>query len=325
MNGAASGTSRRVFLGRAAGAAAAVAGASVGAGAIAGSAAAAKPHRTYTAGRFALELDGVDCGRLAGVIGGDLNGDVVLDIVGPDLVQRKHIGGVKYEDFTLQVGSGMSKNFYSWMKNSFDGKIERRSATIVSGDSNWNERSRRAASQAFISSVTIPALDGASKDPAYLTVNLSSDKVTPGKPSGQPIQAAKQKAWLPSNFVFEIDGVDTSRVASIDSFTWKCSIENGSFVLDVSDIVVSFPHADVASWRQWYSNMISGANDERHGALTLKGANGGAVATFQLENLGLYKLFSITGEVQPAGVAKQKRFNAEMYVERMRLLPTVNK
>ena len=69
MNGAASGTSRRGFLGRAAGAAVAVAGAGVGAGAIARSAAAAD-QRSFTAGHFALDIDGVSCGVVAGVDGG---------------------------------------------------------------------------------------------------------------------------------------------------------------------------------------------------------------------------------------------------------------
>ena len=310
MNGAASGTSRRAFLGRAAGAAAVVAGAGAGVGAITQSAAAAD-QRTYTAGRFALDIDGVSCGALAGVDGGDLDGDVILDAVGEDYIQRKHIAGVKYEDFTLQVGSGMAKPMYQWIKNSFDGKIERRSASIRSGDSSWNERSNRHASQAYISSVTIPALDGASKETGYLAVDLSCDKVATLQPSGQPIQAAKQKAWLCSNFVVEIDGVDTSRVATIDSFTWKCDVDADgvAFVLSVSDIGVTFPRSSLASWQHWYDGLIAGSNDERQGALTLLGAGHGGVCTFSLSNLGLYRLSSVPGA---AG-----RVKAEMYVEQL--------
>src|SRR5262249_54159385 len=99
MNGAASGTSRRAFLGRAAGAAAAVAGAGVGAGAIAQSAAAAtKPQHSYTAGRFGIELDGLNCGLVAGVDGGDRCGNVVVEDPTPgDIIHHKHLSGVKYE------------------------------------------------------------------------------------------------------------------------------------------------------------------------------------------------------------------------------------
>lgn len=297
MNGAASGTSRRAFLGRAAGAAAAVAGAGVGAGALARSAAAAD-QRSYTSGHFALELDGVSCGKLVGVDGGLPEGNVVLDAVGSDHIPHKHIAGVKYEDFTLQVGSGMSAAMYNWIKDSFDKGVVRKSGAILAGDFNYNERSRREASVMSISSVTIPALDGASKDPAYLAVSLKADKVTTAPPSGLAIQGAKQKAWLPANFVFEIGGVDTSRIASIDSFTWKCSVAadgTGDFELDVSDIGVTFPRADVSSWQQWYRSLVSGADDERDGALTLIGANSGAVVTIQLGSLGLYQIRPVPG------------------------------
>src|SRR5271154_4578232 len=107
------GTSGSGFLKRAAGATAVVAGAGVGAGAFAGSAAAAATPRTYTAGRFALELGGLPCGFMVGLDGGDLDYDVVLDLpVGSDNIQRKHLGQPKYEDFTMQVGSAMAAPMY---------------------------------------------------------------------------------------------------------------------------------------------------------------------------------------------------------------------
>ncbi len=310
MNGAASSTSRRGFLGRAAGAAAVVAGAGVGAGALTQSAAAAG-QRSYTAGRFALEIDGVNTGLVAGVDGGRLEGDVVLDTpVGGDLFQRKHIGGVKYEDFTVQVGSGMSKPMYDWIKASFDKGYVRKGGAILAADFNYKEKSRSTASTMSISALTVPALDGASKEHGYLAVDISCPQVTTGKPTGQDIRGqlgSKQKAWMCSNFVFEVAGADTSRVATVDSFTWKCSIAaDGSVLMDVSDIVVTFPRADVSSWQQWYRSMMSGADDERDGALTLKGASGGAVVTFSFENLGLYRLLPTVN----------KRVQAEMYCER---------
>ncbi len=308
MNGAASGTSRRVFLGRAAGAAAVVAGAGVGAGTFARSASAAD-QRTYTAGRFALDLDGVDCGWMVGLDGGQRDLAVALDPVGPDSIQRKHIGGVKYEDFTMQVGSAMGKPMYDWIKASFDkGSAVRKNGAVIAADFNYKEKSRHTMSQAFITEVTIPALDGASKDPAYLAVGVSAAKVATAPPSGVPVQGPKAKSWLPSNFVFELDGLDTSRVASIDSFTWKCTVApDGSQVLDVSDIGVTFPKSSLSSWQEWYRSLASGADDERDGALTIVGASGLAI-TIGLGNLGLYRLLPTVN----------KRFKAEMYCEQMK-------
>ncbi|HEY2353913.1 MAG TPA: hypothetical protein VGH79_03325 [Gaiellaceae bacterium] len=310
MNGAASGTSRRAFLGRAAGAAVAVGAAGVGAGAITGSAAAAD-QRTYTAGRFALDIDGVNVGLVAGVDGGDRCGNVVDDPpTSGDIVQRKHLAGVKYEDFTVQVGSAMGKPMYDWIKASFDKGYVRKSGAISAGDFNYKEKHRSEASTMSISSITCPPLDRSSTEPVYLPVDISCPKVTTVKPSGADIRGSlgsKQKAWLPSNFVFVVGGADTSRVASIDSFTWKCTVaSDGSVLCDVSDIGVTFPQADVSSWRQWYQSMLSGADDERDGALTLIGAQGGVVCTFSFENLGLYRLLPTVN----------KRVKAEMYCER---------
>jgi hypothetical protein len=225
----------------------------------------------------------------------------------------------------MQCGSGMSKAFYNWIQASFDKGAIRKSGAIIAADFNYAEKTSHRISQAFITEVTIPALDAGAKDPAYLAVSVSAPTVTVDASSaGQTVQGAKQKAWLPSNFVFEIDGMDTSRVASIDSFTWKCSIApDGSPVFDVSDIAVTFPPSSVSSWRAWYQSLASGADDERSGALTIVGANDGAVITFNLSNLGLYKL-SYTATKGKSGATKRV-MRAEMYCERMHLLPTVNK
>src|SRR5271154_5931170 len=115
----ASGTSRRGFFKQAAGAAAVVAGAGAGAGAFAGSAAAAEP-RTYTAGRFALDIDGDTVGRGAGMDGGGLELNVVDDPPGPDNIQRKHVANIRWSPCTVQVGSGMGVGMYKWIKASFD-------------------------------------------------------------------------------------------------------------------------------------------------------------------------------------------------------------
>jgi len=317
------GNSRSAFLKQAAGATLAVAGAGVGVGAIAQQAAAASG--AYASGHFSLEIDGVNVGAIAGVSGGVLGYDVVLDPVDPasgDNIQHKHLGQPKYEDFTIQIGSGMSKPMYDWIKASFDKGYVRKSGAVVSADFNHNEKARREFTNALITEVTIPALDGASKDPAYLTVTFSPETVTNVPGSGLPVQAPKQKAWLPANFKLVIQGVDTTRVASVDSFTWKQKIiENPtgglSVVLDAGDLAVAFPGASLPSWQRWYDSFPTSGftNEERNGVLELVGQDG-TVLDVSLFNLGLYRL-------DPNSGAGQRRVKAELYCER--LLPTVNK
>ena len=309
------GSSRSGFLKQAAGATLAVAGAGVGAGAVAQRAAAATGS-----GRFSLEIGGVNVGAIASVDGGDPDFGVLLDPVGSDSIQRKHIGNPKFEDFTLAIGSGMGKPMYDWIQASFvDPTRPSFGGAIVGADSNGNEKSRREFTNALITEVTIPALDiflpSGVPVRGTISVKFSADSVADVPGSGAPVQAAKHKAWLCSNFVLVIGGLDTSRVASIDSFTWKQSVQaDGSVVLDAGNLGVTFPRASLPSWQRWYDNFAVGgdATDERNGTLELVGQDG-TVLNLGLFNLGLYRLWP-----QPGYWAK-----AEMYCER--LLPTVNK
>jgi phage tail-like protein len=306
-NGEQRGTSRSGFLKQAAGATMVVAGAGVGAGVVAQQAAAAS---STSSNRFSLEIDGINVGAVASVSGGVLEYDVV-DLAVNDHVQRKHLGQPKYEDFTVAIGSGMGKGMYDWIKASFDKGYVRKNGAVIAADFNFNEKARRTFTDALITEVTVPALDAASTAGGYFTVKFSAASVADVKPSGAPVHAAKQKLWLCSNFRFIVQGVDTTRVASIDSFTWKQSIQaDGSAVLDAGDLGVSFPAVSLPSWQHWYNhNALSGVpTDERSGILELVGAQGGAVLDFGLLNLGLFHLDPNAG----AGI---RRVTAEMYLE----------
>jgi len=316
------GTSRSGFLKRAAGATIAVAGAGVGAAAFAERAAAATPLTGgdfVPAHRFSIEIDGVNCGVLGGVDGGASDYDVVLDALGPDHIVHKHLGQPKYEDFSIQVGSGMSKPMYDWIKASFDKGGAAVSGAIVSmGDSN-EEIARREFSQALVTSVTFPALDSIAGRKGNFTVTFSAPSVSDGTPSGKPVDALKQKAWLCSNFKIKIDGLSTSRVSKIESFTIKQKVVQDSAgvsrnVVGVGDLSVTFPPAGLASWQQWYDNIGVDPTDERSGTLVVTGAPGGAVLSLGLSNLGLYQLKSETDNVAGQAI---KRFNAELYCEEL--------
>jgi len=66
----------------------------------------AADKRSYTAGKYALELDGVMAGWLQKFSGGSATADVITEKIGIDHLARKHLAGVKYEDIELEVGRG---------------------------------------------------------------------------------------------------------------------------------------------------------------------------------------------------------------------------
>jgi hypothetical protein len=317
-NGAANGTSRRAFLGRAAGAAAAVAGAGVGAGAFAQRAAAATGNRSYTAGHFALDIDGVHSGKFAGLDGGNLENTVAGVVPSGENVVKKNVANLAWTDCTIQVGSGMGQGMYNWIKDAFSHGFDpsaRRNASVIAIGTRGEETARRSFQSAAITEVTIPALDVRSTEVAQIAVTFSTQKVRDVKPSGQPVLGVKQKAWLCSNFRLDIDGVNTNRVSSIDSFTWKCGIvEGGSLAIDPGNLSFSCGNGSLPEFENWLANLQGGANDERSGTLTIVGAGAGDVLTIGFSNLGVFGL----RPDHPIGGLPNGRFRADLYVETTR-------
>src|SRR5690606_41731778 len=76
--------------------------------------------RSYTAGRFALDLDGAIAGYVKSVTGGNIKGEVAVHQLGPENIQKKHLATITHEPFTLEVGMGMTKAFNEGIRASID-------------------------------------------------------------------------------------------------------------------------------------------------------------------------------------------------------------
>src|SRR5712692_5541900 len=63
--------------------------------------------------------------------GGQATSDVVNEKVGADHLIHKHLAGVKYEDITINCGTGMSKAFYDWVKGTYSCDLQRKSGAVV--------------------------------------------------------------------------------------------------------------------------------------------------------------------------------------------------
>jgi len=172
--------------------------------------------RAFGAGKYGCELDGIMAGWLHSAEGGHATSDVVTEKLGPDHIARKHIGGVKYEDITVTCGTGMSKAFYNWMKDSFDHKHSRKNGAIIAANYDFKELTRLTFYNGLITEVGMPALDAASKDAAKMTIKFApeytrfSASVGGGATiSGKYASDAKiQKKWLPANFRLKIEGLE---------------------------------------------------------------------------------------------------------------------
>jgi phage tail-like protein len=189
--------------------------------------------RAFVASKFVFVLDGMgSCGFLNSVEGAGLKTDVQDYKQGPKVDVWRQVGRPKFDDISLKVGMGMSSDFYAWISDFFNRKVTRKNGSIVAADFNYQERARRSFTDALISEVGFPALDGGSKEAAFMTVKLVPEAMTYETiENGSKIESPENlkqpnKLWHAANFDFTIDGLQDSlkRVMKIDAFTIKQQI-----------------------------------------------------------------------------------------------------
>src|SRR5438445_13663460 len=268
-------TSRKRFLAEAAG----FTGALVAAGLARPEAANAAAVRGFTAGTFFLELSKGSGGFVQSVAGGNITADVVDEQPTSSFVP-KHLGMPKFEEFVVKAGGGMSAEFYDWIHDAWNGTVDLKSGAVLKADFNGNILNRREFSSGFITKVTMPALDGASKDAASMLVRFLGVNYKDVNAGGKtPSALSTQKQWTTANFTLGINGIDTSKVNHIDAFTVDQGITDASrevdpndvavsvgaitpaFTLgyapiDFPDLVVTFSAASAATWKAWFEDMV---------------------------------------------------------------------
>jgi phage tail-like protein len=292
--------------------------------------------RGYVAGKFGIEIDGVFAGWVQSVEGGHATSDVVNEKVGADHVVHKHIAGVKYEDIKVDFGTGMSKGFYQWIKDSFDHKYTRKNGAIISADFNYKELSRLTFTNALITEIGLPALDASSKDAAKMTLKFSPEVTRETRGGGAAVKYTAdkgvQKKWLPANFRLKLDGLDkaTSNVTKISALTVKQKVvehavgelrdyEKEPASIDFPNLQISLAEASANDLYSWHEDFVIKGNNtqdkEKGGTLEyLTPDLKTVIFTLTFQGLGIYKL---RPEKVEAGSETIRRVKAEMYVEQM--------
>ena len=290
-------------------------------------------QREYTGGRFSLDISGKNVGFLKKFSGFALEADIVSNDLNPEARQKKHVAKFKWTPGKATVGIGMGKELYEWIKAAFDKGYVTKSGALVATDFNYKERSVHEFQNAHLTSLTIPALDGSSKDAGYFNVEFEAQMVRWNKGSGKDIRGVvvpKQKAWLCSNFRIELGGLPCSRVVSIDSFTWKCAVasDQAGIVSEptkhpakvtVPDLKLSISMADYPPWadaaKQWFVDGQHLEENEMQGRIVFLGPNKkDEIGQIALLNCG-FKKFAM--DDVGTNTNKIARFNVELYVEKM--------
>lgn len=296
------------------------------------SAAAAGPEPL--AGRFALELDGQAAGIVAAFRGGNVVADVVEFTSGTDLIPRKSIGDLHYEEITIMAGFGMSAVFWDWVGQMVDGDSVRKNGAIVLADVDYNVVRRLEFQNALITEVGLPALDAASKDAGLLTIRFrpESTMLTPGSGKLTDASLAKPKPWLVSNFRLEVGTLPCSQVDKVEELTIKQKVveyrdgTDGQVrllpgKLEFPNLVPTFSALDAGPWLDFFEDFViqgnNGQAEELGGNLELLAPDLKTVlARLQFFHLGIFRLAH--EEVEPS-TTDIRRFRADLYSEGNRL------
>jgi phage tail-like protein len=290
---------------------------------------------SYTADRFLLDLDGIRCGFIESLEGGNVSAEVISESVAPDYFVKKHIGPPKYEDFSVQIGLSMEKKVYDWIAASLKAKHQRMDGSVIIVDSKGNVKAVREFYNAMITEITIPAMDASSKDAAFMSLKFSPEFTRFKKVSGKVSESLDkrkdgQKKWLPANFRLEIDGLDCTRVSKVDRFIVKqAKISDDIGVtrdqsrnqgkLDFPNLRITLPELTAQSWFDWHEDFVikgnCGDDKERNGALTfLAPSLKDELARVDFYHLGIFRISAEKPEPQ---VSRIGQVVAELYCERM--------
>ncbi|MFL5627603.1 MAG: phage tail protein [Ktedonobacteraceae bacterium] len=281
---------------------------------------------------FVLYLEGVNCGRVVSVTGGNATADVISEPPGLDHIVKKHLAGVTYEDIQVNCGIGISGHASTWLAATLNGASRRKSGSIFAVNYDGLVLRTLEFTNALITEVDIPAMDAYSKDlVAFMTVKLTPELTRFSQGGGKvPLLAEDEgaKVWLPRNFKLGIDGLDCTKVIHIDPFpiTWTFAsanvgeqrdFEKEPLQLHVPNLKVttlsSGGHAQ--SWYNWYEDFVvkgnNGADKLKNGTLTFLTEDLKTIlAEIAFFNLGIFRLAqSLSEEV----------VTAEMFCERVEL------
>jgi hypothetical protein len=293
------------------------------------------PKRSATSGRFVLEVQGSRVAYLKQFDGLAYEADIGTHDHGPLNMQTKHMTNYKYTPAKATIGLAMGKEMYTWIRQSFARDYAVKDGAFIAGDFNYKATHRLDFYGALITSVGVPKLDGASKDPGYLEVEFEAENVVHSKANGEDIRGdygVKNKAWLPSMFAFELAGLEdaSKRVATIDAFTWKQTVvpdQIGSqriftkhpAKITVPDLKLSISAADSEPWRAWAEDWFlrgkSLAGDHKDGSIRFLAPDmKQEIGRIDLKTVGLKKF---ADDPHTANAEKIKRINVELYVEEM--------
>jgi phage tail-like protein len=290
---------------------------------------------SYAAGRFAFSVDGQFAAYIKKVSGGTSKGEVATHNLGTTNIQKKHLATITHEPVTMEIGMGMGKPLWEWIKASFDKSFQTKTCALTAADFNYKAMATRVFQDAYIKKVTLPALDGSNKEAGYFTIEIDPYIIRYEAAGGEELKGeenANTKKWLCSNFRFEVSGLEDAckRISKVESLTWEQKVvkdEVGAFreptkhaaALTVPNIKLTMSMADIGLWADWHKSFVIDGkctdSDEKQATLTLLGPDlQEELCNITFNHVGI---ISLEQDALEANAEKVASFTVEMYAEEM--------
>jgi hypothetical protein len=290
---------------------------------------------SYAAGRFAFSVDGQFAGYIKKWSGGVTKGEVATHNLGTSNIQKKHLATITHEPLTIEIGMGMGKPLWDWIKASFDKSFQTKTCALTAADFNYKAMATRVFQDSYIKKVTLPTLEGSNKEAGYFTIEMDPYIIRYEAAGGEDIKGdenANTKKWLCSNWRFEVSGLEDAckRVSKVESLTWEQKVvkdEVGAFreptkhaaALTVPNIKLTISMADIGPWAEWHKSFVIDGkctdSDEKQATLTLLGPDlQEELMTINFNHVGL---ISLEQDALEANSEKVASFTVEMYTEEM--------
>lgn len=286
---------------------------------------------------MALELDGQYGGTVKSAEGGNAFVELLVEAPGPENIQRKRPGAVRFEDILIEVPLGEdSKLLAGWITDFLTKGSMPRNGAITYADFNMNETKRLDFSNAVLTEVSLPVADAAAgKAAATLTLRIAPQSTRLAGPSGKKSQGAlgtKQKAVISGNFRFNVQGLEKScgRITKVQGLAAKRprpveavgqqrlpEIKLGP--LDCSLVSIFLPEAEASPFYTWFNDTSATGKSggERAGLLEwLDPTLSSVLASAQLGGLGILRY---APEPVKAGGERGGLVQVDMYCETINL------
>jgi hypothetical protein len=297
----------------------------------------AEAKRLYMTGSFTVYIDGQPAAHVSEASGGGISATVT--VLGKDQAKgaypNKRVGTLTYDPIEFATGAGMDKVLYTWIRDTLaGGQPIPKNGHFSTLSYDGKEQSRTTWTDGFLSEITFPELDAASKEDAkiQLTITPAKTEHLPGSGGIEKTTPAKFQRVPVTSFRCRIGDIDPSRVARVESLSVRFKSptrQPGELrlpargatqaLVEVSNLVFYVSQANAEPARKWHEDFIvkgnNGDEKEKEGTIELVGANGkDTIMTLTLKGVGILK---VEPESSGAEAAKDavRRLRVEAYVE----------